>query len=119
VDDGAARALERLHGAADQVLARLGEHFDRHVVRNVAAFDQAAHEVEIGLRGGRKRHFDFLEADVAQVRNMRILRSMFIGSNKAWLPSRKSVLIQIGGVVMVRLGHWRSDVSERQIIVLQ
>jgi hypothetical protein len=27
---------------------------------------------------------------------MRILRSAFIGSNSAWLPSRRSVLIQIG-----------------------
>ena len=42
------------------------------------------------------------------VRNMRILRSAFIGSNSAWLPSRRSVLIQTGGAVMVRLGHWRS-----------
>jgi hypothetical protein len=30
------------------------------------------------------------------VRNMRILRSAFIGSKSAWLPSRRSVLIQIG-----------------------
>ena len=66
VDDGAARAAQGLHRAADQMLARLGEHFDGHVVRNMAAFDQAAHEVEIGLRRGRKRHFDFLETDVAQ-----------------------------------------------------
>ena len=42
------------------------------------------------------------------VLNICIFFSAFIGSNKAWLPSRKSVLIQIGGVVMTRLGHWRS-----------
>ena len=42
------------------------------------------------------------------VRNMRSLRSRFMGSNSDWLPSRRSVLIQIGGCVMVRLGHWRS-----------
>ena len=39
---------------------------------------------------------------------MRILRSAFIGSNSDWLPSRKSVLIQIGGWVRVRPGHCRS-----------
>ncbi len=38
----------------------------------------------------------------------RILRSMFIGSNSAWLPSRRSVLIQIGALPIVRSGHCRS-----------
>ena len=42
------------------------------------------------------------------VRNMRILRSTFIGSNSAWLPSRRSVLIQIGARSMSLFGHWRS-----------
>ena len=35
---------------------------------------------------------------------MRILRSTFIGSKRAWLPSRRSVLIQIGGALIVRFG---------------
>jgi len=39
---------------------------------------------------------------------MRIFFSAFIGSKSDWLPSRRSVLIQIGGWVIVRLGHWRS-----------
>jgi hypothetical protein len=39
---------------------------------------------------------------------MRILRCAFIGSNSAWLPSRRSVLIQIGACVMVRDGQVRS-----------
>ena len=43
-----------------------------------------------------------------KVWNRRSLRSAFIGSNRDWLPSRRSVLIQIGGWVCVRLGHWRS-----------
>ena len=42
------------------------------------------------------------------VLNMRIFFSAFIGSKSAWLPSRRSVLIQIGAWVMVRPGHWRS-----------
>jgi hypothetical protein len=53
--DGAARALERFEGAPDQVLARLGEDLDGHVVGNVLFVDQLAHEVEIGLRGRRER----------------------------------------------------------------
>ncbi len=40
--------------------------------------------------------------------NMRSLRSPFIGSNSAWLPSRRSVDIQIGARVRVFDGHWRS-----------
>src|SRR5471032_658544 len=35
--------------------------------------------------------------------------SALIGSISAWLPSRRSVLIQIGGLVMTWFGHWRSD----------
>jgi hypothetical protein len=30
-----------------------------------------------------------------------------MGSNRDWLPSRKSVLIQIGGWVIERVGHCR------------
>ena len=37
-----------------------------------------------------------------------ILRSPFMGSNSAWLPSRRSVESQRGARVMLRLGHWRS-----------
>ena len=31
-----------------------------------------------------------------------------MGSNSAWLPSRRSVESQRGARVMLRLGHWRS-----------
>ena len=37
-----------------------------------------------------------------------ILRSPFIGSNSAWLPSRRSVESHTGARVMLRVGHWRS-----------
>ncbi|MNM69437.1 hypothetical protein D3C81_810330 [compost metagenome] len=66
VDDGLLGALERLEGAHDQVFAGLGEHLDGGVVGNVAALDQGAHEVEVGLRGGREAHFDFLDAALHQ-----------------------------------------------------
>src|SRR5690554_3736646 len=43
--------------------------------------------------------------------NMRSLRSTFMGSINDWLPSRKSVLIQMGGWVMRLLGQVRSEKS--------
>ena len=49
-----------------------------------------------------------LKPAFTSVLNIRILRSPFIGSNKAWLPSRKSVLIQAGACVRILFGHWRS-----------
>ncbi|MCY1423803.1 hypothetical protein D9M71_395280 [compost metagenome] len=63
VDDGLLRPFQRLEGAGDQVLAGLGQHLDGGVVRDVAALDQFAHEVEVGLRGRREAHLDFLDAD--------------------------------------------------------
>src|SRR5262245_57851592 len=32
----------------------------------------------------------------------------FIGTARAWLPSRRSTLHQIGACVRTRFGHWRS-----------
>jgi hypothetical protein len=106
--DGPACTLEGVDGAADQVLARLRQHLDGDVVGDVVALDQLADEVEVGLRGGREGDLDLLETDLAERANMRILRSAFIGSKSAWLPSRRSVLIQIGGALSVRPGHCRS-----------
>src|SRR6266851_7420580 len=40
--------------------------------------------------------------------NIRVLRSESIGSISAWLPSRRSTAHQIGGLVMVLVGHCRS-----------
>jgi hypothetical protein len=39
------------------------------------------------------------------------LRSTFIGSNRAWLPSRRSVDSQTGAWVTWRAGHWRCGSS--------
>ena len=49
-----------------------------------------------------------LKPIATSVLNIRILRAASIGSNSAWLPSRRSVLIQIGAFVIVRDGHVRS-----------
>ena len=64
--DGLADALQRFEGACDQVLARLCQHLDGDVVGDPATLDQAAHEIEFGLRGGGKSDLDFLEADLQQ-----------------------------------------------------
>jgi S1-C subfamily serine protease len=67
VDDGALGADAGFHGAADQLIARLGQHDDGDVVRNAVFLDQHAHEVEVGLRGRREADFDFLDADLHQL----------------------------------------------------
>ncbi|CAM2148194.1 hypothetical protein PT2222_10426 [Paraburkholderia tropica] len=62
--DRARCAIERLERAGNQIFTRLHEHFDRHVVGNALFVDELAHEIEVGLRSGRKADFDFLEADL-------------------------------------------------------
>jgi len=66
MDDGPARALEGIQCALDDVLTRLGKHLDGDIGRNVPAFDEIPHKVELGLRGSRKADLDFLETDLAQ-----------------------------------------------------
>ena len=62
MDDGAPGAAHALHGAPDQLVARLGQHLDGHVVGDQLLVDERADEIEIGLRGGGKADLDLLEA---------------------------------------------------------
>ena len=64
MDDDLLRALHRLERALDQLGAALGQHLDRHALRNVAGLDDRADEVEIGLRRRGKGDLDLLEAHV-------------------------------------------------------
>ncbi len=67
VDGGPLGALQRLHGPLDQVLAGLGQYGDRDVVRDRALFlDDRAHEVVVGLAGGREADLDLLVAHLHQ-----------------------------------------------------
>ncbi len=50
MDDGAARAADRLEGALDKLGPRLRQYLDGDVVGNEILVDELAHEVEIGLR---------------------------------------------------------------------
>ena len=62
--DGALGALDRLEGAADEVLAALGEDLDGDAVGDEVAFDQLTHEVEVGLRRSGEADLDLGEADL-------------------------------------------------------
>lgn len=66
MDDGLSRAPDRFHRAPDEMFACLGQHLDTDVGGDVATFDEAAHEVEFGLRRRREGDLDFLEADGAE-----------------------------------------------------
>ena len=59
------RAGHGLKGAADQVLARLGQHLDGDVLRDQFVVDQFAHEVKVGLRGAGETDLDFFEPNLA------------------------------------------------------
>ena len=66
MDDGAARAADRLEGALDELGAGLGQHLDGDVIGHQPLLDERAHEIEIGLRGGGEAHLDLLEAELHQ-----------------------------------------------------
>src|SRR5258708_3794636 len=59
-------ARRRIERSPDDLLARLRQHLDGHVVRNQALLDQLAHEVVIRLRRRRKTDLDFLVAHLDQ-----------------------------------------------------
>ena len=109
VDDGLLRADQRLEGALDQILARLHEHLEPHVVRRAVFLDEPAVEGELGVRGGREADLDFLEAALSRASGTaRVSGRRSSGTASAWLPSRKSTLHQMGARVRTRFGHWRS-----------
>ena len=62
VDGRVLGADQRLDGALDEFLARLGQHRDADVGRDPVALDEAADEVEVGLAGGREADLDLLVA---------------------------------------------------------
>ncbi len=66
VHDGLLGALDRLVGALDQVVAGLRQHLDGDVVGDRVLFDQAAHEVEVGLACAREADLDLLVAHADQ-----------------------------------------------------
>ncbi len=67
VHDHPPRAGHGLHGPLDEVVAQLGHHHRRDVVRDATLVDQLADDVEVGARGSGKAHFDFLEPQAHQL----------------------------------------------------
>src|SRR6185437_941641 len=67
MNDGAGYAAQTLEGPQNQIRAGLGEHLNRDVIRYEALLDQLAHEVVVGLGGGRETDLDFLEADAHEL----------------------------------------------------
>ncbi len=63
MDDRARRALDRLERLLDQLRPRLRQDGDRRVGRNAVLLDEAADEVEVGLRGGGEADLDLLDAE--------------------------------------------------------
>ncbi|MNK79185.1 hypothetical protein D3C87_988470 [compost metagenome] len=66
VNDGFFCTAQGFESTLDQIFTALGQHLNGGVVRDVAFFDQGTHEVEVGLRSGRERGFDFLYTDLHQ-----------------------------------------------------
>ena len=62
MDGGPRNADAGVQGAVDEVAARLGEYRDGDVLGDRTVVHQGAHEVEVGLRGGREANLDLLEA---------------------------------------------------------
>ena len=60
------RTLDGLEGAADDVIAALGQHLHGDVLRDHVLLDQGAQELVLGLAGSREAHLDLLEADLHQ-----------------------------------------------------
>ena len=60
----AGRALEGVEGSADDMLAALGEHLHRHVVRDEVLFDERAQKFVLRLAGGGEPDLDLLEAQL-------------------------------------------------------
>ena len=66
MQDGVRRAVETFDRAVDQMLARLRQHLDGDVLRHMAAFDQLAKEIVVGLGCRGKSYLDLLEAHIDQ-----------------------------------------------------
>jgi hypothetical protein len=90
-------AFEAFEAGLDQVLARLGEHLHQHVIGDAAA-TRPRDEIEIGRARAGKPTSISLQPTLTSRSKKRIFFSAPIGSISAWLPSRRSVESQRGGL---------------------
>ena len=64
VDDSPRQALQGIDGLVDDLLPRLGEDGDRHVLWHEALFDQAAAKLEVCRAGGGKADLDLFQPEL-------------------------------------------------------
>jgi hypothetical protein len=68
-------AAQRLERPLDELAPRLRQHLHGHVVGDQLLVDEAAREVVLGLRSGRKADLDLLEPEVDEQReHLELLR---------------------------------------------
>ena len=99
VDVGVVHADQRVHGALDEVLARLGQHRDRDVLGDLVALDQLAHEVEVGLAGAGEADLDLLVAHPDQE-----LEHLHLAGRAHRVDQRLVAVTQVGREPARRLG---------------
>ena len=58
--------LQGFEGFADNMLPGLGQHLNRHILRDQVTFDQGAKELILCLGSSRESHFDLLESNFHQ-----------------------------------------------------
>ena len=106
------RTGQGFHGALNELLARLAEHLDGDAIGNAAFVDDAANEVKVRAADAAGKPTSISAKPTSSSRsNMRSFSCTFIGSIRAWLPSRRSTLHQRGARSKVRPGHCRSGRS--------
>ena len=88
-----------LHGARNEVFARLGHDHDGHVIGDEVLVDEAAHKVEVRLRCGRKTDLDLLEADAHE-----LVKELHLALAVHGLEQGLVAVAQIGGQPHGRVG---------------
>ena len=68
MDNRSSHTDQRFEGAHDQIFARLHQHLNGDIVRNLLSLDQPAHEVIVKLAGRGESDLDLLEAELDQQR---------------------------------------------------
>ena len=101
--------IKRFDRALDQILARLHEHLEPHVVRRAVFLDEPAVEGELGVRRRGKADLDFLEADFHQrLEQLQFLRRRSSARRAPGCRRANPRCTSAARAVRTRLGHCRS-----------
>ncbi len=79
-------ASDAVKGSLDQLVPRLGQHLDLHIIRNFVFFYQETDKIKIRLRSGREAHLDLLEAELHQMPEHTQLALMPHGFDQGLVP---------------------------------